>query len=80
MVPQHGQQMVAGSAPHVHRKARGPTVLFDLPRTAHPAGFRRAQRNVYDRLFFGGGLGGRQVKVHLILQILFDTDGGRFEL
>jgi hypothetical protein len=25
-------------------------------------------------------LGGRQVKVHLILQILFDTDGGRFEL
>ena len=58
----------------------GAAVLFDLARAARPAGLRRAQLSVYGRLFFGGGLGGGQVKVHLVLRILFDADGGRFEL
>ena len=55
-------------------------LLFDLALTALPACFRRAQLSVYGRLFFGCGLGGRQVKVHLVLPVLFDADGGRFEL
>ena len=59
---------------------RGAALLLDPARAARPAGFRRAQLSVYGRLFFGCGLGGRQVKVHLVLRVLFDADGGRFEL
>jgi hypothetical protein len=76
---QHGQQQMAAGA-RLMSTERGAALVFDPARAAFPSGFRRAQRSVYGRLFFGGGLGGRQVKVHLILQILFDTDGGRFEL
>ena len=58
----------------------GAALLFDPARTALPAGFRRAQFSVYGRPFFGCGLGGRQVKVHLVLLVPFDADRGRFEL
>jgi hypothetical protein len=76
---QHGQQQMAAGARRVSTEG-GAALLFDPARTALPAGFRRAQLSVYGGLFFGGGLGGRQVKVHLVFLVLFDADGGRFEL